>query len=88
MLLKFYISETPLIEFDLDHKTRKANIINFTDTRAIAPIFSKRQLSYDGLEQRLQEMTDTNKSLEELTADIAEHGLCCPFHINLKAKVD
>ena len=33
-------------------------------------------------------MTDTKKSLEELTADIAEHGLCCPFHINLKAKVD
>lgn len=88
MLLKFYISETPLIEFDLNHKTRKAKVVNVTDTRAIAPIFSKRQLSYDGLEQRLQEMTDTKKSLEELTANIAEHGLCCPFQINLKAKVE
>lgn len=88
MLLKFYISETPLIEFDLDHKTRKANIVNFTDTRAIAPIFSRAHLSYTGLEQRLQEMTDTKKSLEELTDDIAEHGLCCPFQINLKAKVE
>lgn len=88
MLLKFYISETPLIKFDLNHKTRKAKVVNFTDTRAIAPIFSRAHLSYDGLEQRLQEMTDTKKSLEELTADIAENGLCCPFHINLKAKVE
>lgn len=88
MLLKFYISETPLIEFDLDHKTQKATVVNFTDVKAISPIFSKGQLSYTGLEQRLQEMTDTKKSLEELTADIEEHGLCCPFQINLKAKVE
>lgn len=88
MLLKFYISETPLIDFEIDHKTKTATIVNFTDTKAISPIFSKYQLSYAGLEQRLQEMTDTKKRLEELTNDIAEHGLCCPFQINLKAKVE
>lgn len=88
MLLKFYISETPLIDFEIDHKTKTATIVNFTDTKAIIPIFSKYQLSYAGLEQRLQEMTDTKKRLEELTNDIAEHGLCCPFQINLKAKVE
>ena len=87
MLLTFYISDNPLIEFEVNHNNQTLKCLNYYDEKALEPIFARSQISYNGVEERLQYMLDTNKTFAQITEQIAEKGLCVPFQINLKATV-
>lgn len=64
-ILRFNISEVPVLEFSVDHSTKSARLLNQPDELAATILLTPSERTYQGIENRLNHLTDKQLSLQE-----------------------
>lgn len=89
MQLTFYVTDLPILTFEIDLEKRQSKLLSQDANEAIAKwVLKDRERTFEGITRRLNELSNQDLSLADLIDQIKHQGLRADFQHQIKIGID
>ena len=86
--ITFNISNTPVLEFALNHETKTAKLLNTPHELSASILLTPQERTYQGIENRLNFLTNKNLTLQEQIQSIKKGEFYADAQRNLSIMIE